>query len=183
MANKIFKFTGKLFWCKVYEGYHDEYNGKQFYKVTMELDDESEALFNQSKLKLKHRDMEWEGDDIKVLTFRRDLDGKTFKDKKGNMVTLGGGAPRVVDANGDVMTEDQLIGNGSLGEILVERYIPKNMPSMVGHRLEAIKVTKLIPYEPAEFNEDEGDEAPVVETKSPEKKTPAKKTSNKALPF
>lgn len=175
MANKIFKFTGKIFWAKVYEGYHDEYNGKQFYKVTMELDDESEALFNKSKLKLKHREMEWEGDTIKVLTFRRDLDGKTFKDKKGNMVTLGGGAPRVVDANGDVMTEDQLIGNGSEGEILVERYIPKSMPSMVGHRFEALKVTKLIPYEPID-EEDEDEE----ETKPEPVKTKANK---KALPF
>lgn len=169
---KTFKFRGKAFWARVYEGNHDEFGGKEFYKITVELDDESWVTFNKSGFKLKPKAVSSDDDNLGI-TFRRDVHPKTGKDKNGKDWSLGGGTPRVVDVDGDEF--DELIGNGSVVEVLVERY-----PSKIGkwgHRLEAVKVIDHVQYEaPDDDEEDEIVEEPV-------KEEPKKKVGKKDLPF
>lgn len=172
MANKLFKFKGEAYYAKVQEGNHDEYGGKEFYKISVALDDESWSKFSKSGLTLKAKELE-AADDAKVITFRRDVEAKTGVSKKtGKKFTLGGGPPKVTH-EGEAF--EGLIGNGSVVEVVVERYPSKI--AKFGHRLESITVLDLIPYEPFEEDEDEDD---VVETKEEPKKTTTKK---KDLPF
>ena len=174
MANKLFKFKGEAYYAKVQEGNHDEYGGKEFYKISVALDDESWSKFSKSGLTLKAKELE-AADDAKVITFRRDVEAKTGVSKKtGKKFSLGGGIPKVT-LDGEIF--DGFIGNGSVVEVVVERYPSKI--AKFGHRLESINILDLIPYEPFEEDEDEEDE-PVVETKEPEKKSVTKK---KDLPF
>lgn len=184
---------GKAYWARVYEGNHDEFGGKEFYKITVALDSESWSKYNQSGLGLKPKAVSSD-DSTPGITFRRDLHAKTGKDKNGKEWTLGGGAPRVVDADKQEFSE--LIGNGSVVEVLVNIYVvgAGPMKGKRGHRLEAVKVLEHIPYESMDFEDDpefaddtpekdDKDEAP-FDTDEPEKKEekPTKKAS-KGLPF
>lgn len=180
MATRKIILSGKSYWARVYEGSHDEYSGKEFYKITVALDGDSWSKFSKSGMTLKARPVEKDSD-IQGITFRRDLEGKEFVDKSsGKTKVLGGGTPRVVDENGDKMTA--LIGNGSEVEVLVEVYETKQKPPKIGHRLEAVKVTKLIPYD--EFREDDVEEETVqVDTPKTDDSVPLQKTSKKDLPF
>lgn len=169
-------FTGRAFWARVYEGNHDEYGGKEFYKITIELDNAGWSKFNQSNLSLKVKPVEEGGSD--GVTFKRDIHPKTGVDKKGKKWTLGGGAPRVVDIDGEEFSE--LIGNGSKVEVLVNLYQVANGPmkGKWGHRLDAVKILEHIPYESPDDEDEEIDE--VVEEVKEEAK-PSKKA--KGLPF
>lgn len=169
-------FSGKAYYAMVYEGNHDEYGGKEFYKITVGLDGPSWAKFNKSGLSLKVRQI----DDDDVVTFKRDLVAKTGTTKKGKKFSLGGGAPRVVDADGEEF--DKLIGNGSDVEVLVEVYEVASGPlkGKKGHRLEAVKVINHIPYEP---NDDEDEETEVEESQEESGEEAPKKSSKKGLPF
>lgn len=171
--SKNIVFTGKAYWARVYEGNHDEYGGKEFYKVTIAFDDESWMKFNKSGMTLKVKPVEEDGED--GVTFKRDVHPKTGKDKKGKAYSLGGGTPRVVDADGDEFTD--LIGNGSEVEVLVNVYTVSNGPlkGKKGHRLEAIKIINHVQYEPSEDDDDDETVEEVTE------ENPAKKT--KGLPF
>ena len=170
-------FSGEFFYSMVYEGSHDEYVGKEFYKVTIALDDASWSKFNKSGLSLKVRDL----DGKQVVTFKRDVHAKTGTDAKGKKWSLGGGPPRVIDEHGDDF--DKLIGNGSTGELLIEVYEISSGPlkGKKGHRLEAVKILNHIPYEP---NDDEDEEETEVEESQEETEEEApKKSSKKGLPF
>ncbi len=126
-------FSGEAFWARVYEGNHDEYGGKEFYKITVALSDEGWTKYSKSGLKLQPKAVSSD-DDTQGITFRRDLHPKTGT-YNGKEYSIGGGAPRVVDADGEVMTD--LIGNGSKVEVLVNVYdITKGpMKGKKGHRL------------------------------------------------
>jgi len=186
MASKKVILKGELHWARVYEGNHDEYSGSEFYKITLVPDDESWVKFSKTGSSLKTRPVS-STDDRKSITFRRDLEGKELTDHKtGKKKVLGGGPPRVVDSEGNEMTSDQLIGNGSEGEVLVEFYSTKKT-NRVGHRLDAIRVTKLVKYDP--FFEEDDDPSPSesmgseMEEDEEEVKPAPKKTSKKDLPF
>lgn len=169
----MLKITGKVYWARVYEGNHDEFGGKEFYKITVAPDAEGWSKFNKSGLTLKPKEVSSDDDTLGV-TFRRDLNGKKGVSAKGKAWEIPGGPPKVVDADGDEFSE--LIGNGSVCEVWVDVYKVKNGPmkGKKGHRLEGIKVLEHIPYEPM----DDEDEEPVVE----EPKKEVKKTKGK-LPF
>lgn len=153
MTTKKIVLKGNAYWARVYEGSHDEYGGKEFYKITVDLDGDSWGKFSRSGMTLQSRPVEKDSD-IKGITFRRDIEGKEFKDAKtGKVKVLGGGPPRVVDKDGQVMTD--LIGNGSEIEVLVEVYETKSKPPKIGHRLEAVKVLKIVHYEPPEDDDDD----------------------------
>ena len=66
-----------------------------------------------------------------------------------------GGKPKVTDAEGKVWTfdEDGTIGNGSSVTATLTCYHTKF--GTVGTRLETLKVTEHVPYEPEEYDEDE----------------------------
>lgn len=180
MASTNIVLSGRAFWARVYEGNHDEYGGKEFYKITVALDGQSWGKFSSSGLSLKAKPVEADGDD--GITFRRDLHPKTGKDKTGKPYSLGGGAPRVVNADGDTMTD--LIGNGSQVEVIVNVYTVSSGPmkGKKGHRLEAVKVTKLIPYE-SPVDDDEVDEAPEPEVEAPVDEPKKSSAPKKGLPF
>lgn len=153
MPSKKVVLSGVSYWARVYEGSHDEYGGKEFYKITVALDGDSWGKFSKSGMTLQSRPVEKDSD-VKGITFRRDVEGRDFVDKRtGKSKTLGGGTPRVVGPDGAVFSE--LIGNGSEVEVLVEVYQTNSKPPKTGHRLEAVKVTKHVPYD--EFREDDDD--------------------------
>ena len=173
-VSKNVVFTGKAHWARVYEGNHDEFNGKEFYKITVELDGPGWVKFNQSGLSLKSKPVSSESEELGV-TFKRDLEAKSGVSAKGKAYSLGGGTPRVVDKEGNEMTD--LIGNGSKVEVLVNVYTISKGPlkGKKGHRLEAVKVIDLIKYEPMDDDDD------VVEDE-PEAEAP-KSSGKKGLPF
>lgn len=185
-----FVFSGKAYYSMVYEGNHDEYGGKEFYKITLALDGSSWSKFNRSGLSLKVKKLDTDSGEEDVVTFKRDVHPKTGVDKNGRPWTLGGGAPRVVDEHGDEF--DKLIGNGSEVEVLIDVYTVAKGPmkGKRGHRLDAIKILKHIPYDPDVFEDDfddledeenlEGEVDTVVE-ETETKKSRSKNT--KGLPF
>lgn len=167
MANTILKIPGKIYWARVYEGQEDSYDGIESYKVTFEPTDEGWAIYNKAKFKLKVRKLDSDDPDSPdVVTFRRKKEPKVHNGK----TVFKGGAPIVVNEDGDEISD--LIGNGSEGIVKIIRYVPKTKKSMVGHHLEAIQVTKLIPYEPMDEEDDEMEE-----------ETPVEKKKNKKTPF
>ena len=175
------KLTGKAYWARVYEGNHDEYGGKEFYKITIVPTDESWVKFNKSGLSLKPKAVEEDGE--LGVTFRRDVHAKTGTDKNGKPWTMGGGAPQVVDEDGDEF--DKLIGNGSVVEVAVDVYSIKAGPmkGKKGHRLDGVKVLEHVQYDSTDPDED--DDAPFEAEKAtpePEAKVESK-TSKKKLPF
>ncbi len=169
------KLRGKAYYAQVgaKDTDPDEFGGREFYKLSLEMNDESWAKFSRSGLSLQSKHLKKDDEDSPlVVTFRRDAEAKTGKDKKGRSWSLGGGKPVVVDSDGDEL--DEFIGNGSEVEIFVEVYEAKKIKKK-GHRLEKIIVHELVRYEPPE-DEDDYEEEPVVETK----KSSGKK---KDLPF
>ena len=181
------KLTGKAYWARVYEGNHDEYGGKEFYKITIVPDDESWVKFNKSGLSLKPKEVEEDGE--LGVTFRRDVHPKKGIDKKGKAWTMGGGAPQVVDEDGDEF--DKLIGNGSVVEVAVDVYSIKAGPmkGKKGHRLDGVRVLEHVAYEAPDEDEDdvpfEVDETPLPANKVAEKKSASNTglTGKKKLPF
>jgi hypothetical protein len=174
MTNLI--LTGKAYWARVYEGNHDEFGGKEFYKITVALDNESWSKYSTSGLGLKPKAISSE-DDTLGITFRRDVHAKSGVGKNGKPWSLGGGPPLVINEDGNEM--DDLIGNGSVVQVKIDTYKVANGPmkGKSGHRLEAVKVLELVSYEPPE---DDGDEPEVVEETKPVTKSSSVK---KGLPF
>ena len=171
------KLTGKAYWARVYEGNHDEYGGKEFYKITIVPTDESWVKFNKSGLSLKPKAVEEDGE--LGVTFRRDVHAKTGTDKNGKPWTMGGGAPQVVDEDGDEF--DKLIGNGSVVEVAVDVYSIKKGPmkGKKGHRLDGVKVIEHVAYEAPD---DDDDDVPFEQDEPKKEEAPAKGTKKK-LPF
>lgn len=127
-SSEMLYFQGMCKWAQVYKP-DSEYDN---FKINVYLDEPSWKLFESSGLQLTPK----EDDDGKFVCFRRD----NYKQIKKELVHFG--APKVMDADGEPMTDS--IGNGSEVVVKVISY-----PSMKGrgHRLEAVKVTKLVPYE------------------------------------
>lgn len=178
--SKNIVIRGRAYWARVYEGNADEFGGKEFYKITVIPDGESWSKFAQSGLGIKPKPVGDNNED--ALTFRRDKEPKTGVNKDGPW-SIGGGAPRVVNAHGETITA--LIGNESKVEVLVEVYeVPGGpMKGKKGHRLEAVKVIDLVKYEsPVDFSDSEDDEAPFDTTPEVKHEAP-KKASTKGLPF
>lgn len=179
MTNLI--LTGKAYWARVYEGNHDEFGGKEFYKITVALDNESWSKYSTSGLGLKPKAVSTD-DETLGITFRRDVHAKSGVGKNGKPWSLGGGPPLVINEDGDEMTD--LIGNGSLVQVKIDTYKVANGPmkGKSGHRLEAVKVLELVSYEPPE--DDADDYTPAVTSEEVKAVTPAKSGGvKKGLPF
>lgn len=168
MAKSVkFVFSGEAYWCRCFEGQEDSYDsGPEYYKITLAMDEESWQKYKSSKIKLKSHPVSQDEPEKLSITFRRAKEPRVFDD--GN--TLGGGTPKVLDADGKPWDTSKAIGNGSKVQVLVDRYIPKDKPSMVGHRLEAVKVLKHVPYDADPFAADfsvepEEEDIPVKEEK------------------
>lgn len=123
-------FTGPCKWAML-DKMDEEY---RCYKIDLYLDKENLKKFYDSGLQLKIRSDD-EGD---YVTFRRKvdslLDGQPEKPKK------------LINQDGEYIPFDGLIGNGSIVTVKVDVYKLKKIKG-VGHRLEAVAVESLVPYE------------------------------------
>lgn len=131
MASSYHFLSGKAKWAKLFKP-DDKYKNWQ---IQVYLDDASMKVFDESGMTMQKKTDE----DGVFVTFRRP-EAKVIRDE---LVKFD--PPTVVDANGGKL--DQLVGNGS--EVTVKVVVYDTMKGK-GHRMEAVKVTKLIPYEKRE---------------------------------
>ena len=130
MATEYLYLRGKAKWAKLTKP-DEEYDN---FSINVYLDEPSRALFTESGLQLTPRS----DDDGEFVTFRR----PNYKQIKKDLVHFG--APSVIDDKGAPVTT--LLGNGS--EVVVKVVVYDSKKGK-GHRLKAVQVTKLIPYEGA----------------------------------
>lgn len=125
-------FSGEVKWAKVQEPtFKYESKEDREYSVTLYLDKDSLATFKGSGLQLKLKDDE----DGKHVQFRR-----SEKKADGELNN-----PLKVLLNGKEFKD--LVGNGSTVSCKVAVY---DTSVGVGHRLDAINVTNLVPFEKPE---------------------------------
>jgi hypothetical protein len=143
MGTRIVKLSGKGYWAKVFEsnrdkkGYNDQLVdiGGQT-TIDVDLDARHMALLKKSGSMLQGNPSP-DNDGLTRVKFRRRW-----------TENYGGGEPKIERADGtawDIET-DGLIGNGSDVEITLNVYDTRNK-TIVGTRLEKVKVTNLVPYE------------------------------------
>ena len=127
MASSYFYLTGKAKWAKLFKP-DDKYKNWQ---IQVYMDDASMKIYDESGMTMAKK----QDDDGEFVTFRRP-EAKVIKDE---LVKFN--PPEVIDANGEKL--EQLVGNGS--DVTIKVIVYDTMKGK-GHRLEAVKVNKLIPY-------------------------------------
>jgi hypothetical protein len=128
MATEYLYLRGKAKWPQLTKP-DDKYDN---FKINVYLDDESMNLFSESGIQLTPKTDE----DGTYVVFRR----PNYKQLKKELVHFG--APKVIDGDGAPVTV--AIGNGSDVVVKIVVYDSKKGK---GHRLEAVQVVNLIPYE------------------------------------
>lgn len=111
----------------------DEFNGEKKWKIDLFMDKGELAEFKKSGLKLKIKEND---DGAKFVTFNRPV----LKEIKGELKEFE--PPKLFDK--DHAPLDCLVGNGSKVTVKVESY---NTVMGPGHRLLAVRVDELVPYE------------------------------------
>lgn len=130
MAAKYWFFTGKCKWAKVDQP--DRKYGS--YQINLYPDKASLVKFKETGLRLEIK----KDDDGEFVRFRRDPE-KLLEGMDEKPVKL------IFDTEtGKYKPFDQNIGNGSLVEVKVQVY---DSAKGKGHRLEAVAVHELVPYE------------------------------------
>lgn len=127
MASSYYYLSGKAKWAKLFKP-DDKYKNWQ---IQVYMDDESMKIFDGSGMSMNKK----QDEDGTFVTFRRP-EAKVIKDE---LVKFD--PPVVVDADGNKL--DQLVGNGS--DVTIKVIVYDTMKGK-GHRLEAVKVNKLVPY-------------------------------------
>lgn len=117
--------SGKAMWARLYRP-DEKY---QNYSILVELDDKSLEAFKKTGLNMKLRDNNG-------VSFKRPVS----KVIKGELVTFS--APKVVNSESQEIHDN--IGNGS--DVIVKICV-YNTVKGPGHRLDAVMVKNLIPYE------------------------------------
>lgn len=156
MASSYYYLSGKAKWAKLFKP-DDKYKNWQ---IQVYMDDPSMKIFDESGMTMQKKTDE----DGTFVTFRRP-EAKVIRDE---LVKFN--PPEVLDAEGNKL--DQLVGNGS--EVTVKVIVYDTMKGK-GHRLEAVKVTKLVPYVKQE--------TAAPETVAAAAAGGAAKTALKAIPF
>ena len=176
MGTRKVKLTGIGYWLKVFEGNRD----------LTGFNDQLKAVGGQCTMDLDLPQEEF--DKLKKAKFMSN--GKPSPDNAGyTRVRLkrkwteeyGGGAPTVLKEDGNVWDYDTdgPIGNGSEIVAIVNVYDTKT-PSIVGARLEKLKVTKHKPYVRDDFDDVEAG----VEDVAPKPKAKAASTDmDDEIPF
>lgn len=139
MATKYFRFKGKLLWpgnlfvpdTPPFEG------APSSYKANIIPDDESRKTFKESGIRTAIQKDKNSGEEY--LVFKRNKDPKILA--SGDQI--GGGAPRVVDTDGNPWPREIAIGNGSEVDVLVTTF---KGGSFTGHRLEEVVIRELVPF-------------------------------------
>lgn len=127
MASSYFYLSGKAKWAKLFKP-DDKYKNWQ---IQVYMDDASMKIYDESGMTMAKK----QDDDGVFVTFRRP-EAKVIKDE---LVKFS--PPEVIDADGNKL--DQLVGNGS--DVTIKVIVYDTMKGK-GHRLEAVKVNKLVPY-------------------------------------
>ena len=166
MATRKVKLTGLGYWAKVFEDNRDLTGFEDALKdvggqtcIDMDLDVDMLQKLRDSK-SMKKGSASADNEGMTRVRFTRKW-----------QENYGGGAPKVTKADGTVwdFDEDGAIGNGSVVEVLLNVY-DTSRKSIVGTRLEKVKVLEHVKYEP---DEDEDDTpAPTQQDRQP---TSAKK--------
>lgn len=129
MATQIHYFQGTAKWAKVHEP-DVKYDN---FSVNLYLDEPSRKRYDASGLTLKER----EDEDGQYVKFSRKNTGN-FKGDADHVF----GPPSVLNPEGETITDN--IGNGSQVTCKVEVY---DGARGKGHRLEAVRVDSLVPYD------------------------------------
>ena len=129
MATKFIDLTGKVKWVKVRKP-DEKYNN---WTLNFYPDDRSRKIYDESGLQIRYK----QDDDGEFLIFRRPAE----KLIKGEVVKFD--PPKVWDAKNQPF--DGIIGNGSEATVKVAVY---DTIKGKGHRWEAIRVDKLVEYNP-----------------------------------
>ena len=188
MATRKVKLTGLAYWSKVFSanrdltGYEDALKdvGGQT-TIDMDLDDDNMALLRKSKSMKRGTDSP-DNDGLTRVKFTRKWEHK-IQTKKGVMDL--GGEPVVVKADGTKWDydEDGPIGNGSTVEVTLSVY-DTSRKTIVGTRLDKVKVIEHVPYEPADDVEEDEAPSPKAQAKTPPKPLPkAKADMEDEIPF
>lgn len=175
MGTRKVKLVGMGYWAKVFEdnrdktGFEDalvEIGGQT--TIDMDLDDANMEKLKKSK-SMKRGTPSSENAAMTRVRFTRKWTEQ-----------YGGGEPSVVKADGTKWDydEDGPIGNGSIVEVTLAVY-DTSRKSIVGTRLEKVKVLEHKAYDPDA--EDEEEEAPAT-TKAPAK-TASKQELDDEIPF
>jgi hypothetical protein len=167
MATRKVKLTGLAYWAKCFEDNRDLTGFENALKdiggqctIDVDLDEESMAKLVKSKTMLKGKPSP-DNDGLTRVRFKRKWEE-----------AYAGGAPKVVKANGTVWDydEDGSIGNGSTVDVILNVYDTKRK-GIIGTRLEKVKVTKHVEYNPDEDEEEEEAPPPAKSTTKPVPKT------------
>ena len=133
MATNTYTFSGECRWAKVHKP-DQKYNK---YSIEVKLDEASVALYKQAGCMGRPSK-----DGAGYYTFRRDPNGKVWKDDK----QVPAGPPLVIRPDGSTIQD--LIGNGSKVTIKVVVYDYDNsFGKGKGTRLEAVCVDEMVAYE------------------------------------
>jgi len=168
MATRKVKLTGIGYWAKVFEDNRDLTGFENALKdsggqctIDVDLDAESMAKLAKSKSMLKGKDSP-DNDGLTRVRFKRKWEE-----------AYAGGAPKVVKEDGTVWDydEDGSIGNGSTVEVILNVY-DTSRKNIIGTRLEKVKVTKHVEYNPDEDEEEDEAPPPKAAAKSPAKPAP-----------
>ena len=131
MATKYVYLSGKTKWAKLRKP-DDKYNN---FQLPLYLDKKSWELYDTLGLSLSKK----KDDDGDFVTFKRPVS----KLIKNEIVEFG--PPKVL--NKDNSEFDGLVGNGSDVTVKISVYDTMKGP---GHRLETVRVEKLVEYNPPE---------------------------------
>lgn len=160
MASSYYYLTGKAKWARLFTP-DEKYKN---YKIDLALDDASKEIFAESGMTMTPKTQE----DGTYITFRR----PEMKLIKNEPVKFE--APAVTDKDGNKV--ESLIGNGSNVTIKVVVY---DTVKGKGHRLEAVRVNTLVPYEKPQ----EGAAAPAVSPGAMSGTAKPTQALRKAMPF
>jgi hypothetical protein len=133
----VYYFSGEARYPKVYDAVKKytkipEQDPGSEWTIDVKLDDSSQKAFDDSGCQLRQSK-----DKKGFYTFRR----PTQKVIKDEIVVFN--PPVVIDADGNPLTKETAIGNGSKVTVKVEIYGTR---MGTGHTLEAVRVDELVPY-------------------------------------
>lgn len=161
MGTRRVKLSGIGYWGKVFEdnrdltGYENalaDVGGQT--SIDVDLDDDAMALLRKSK-SMKRGTTSPDNPDLTRVKFTRKWQAE-----------IGGGAPKVVKADGTTWDydEDGPIGNGSKVEVTLSVY-DTSRKAIVGTRLDKVKVVEHVPYDPDADEDDTPAPAPKAQNK------------------
>jgi hypothetical protein len=141
-ATKYLKFRGKIAWAKLQEP--DDYKGEKKWKMNFYPSDETLVKMKLAGLqnKVKEDDGAKSGVSGKFVSLKRDTE-KSF-----NGVVQKFDPPELFDAQGNLIEESLLIGNGS--EVEVELAVYQTQRFGAGSRIQRVRIIDLIEYVPPE---------------------------------